>query len=193
VIAHQRNRLERLLRRAEPADDLALLGLVTELSGRIGLRLRPEVLVNDGDSSPFVCGLRRPALVLPRVLARSLDPDSLRSILLHELTHIKRRDLLWDWIPTIARVLYFFHPAAHYIVYRARLERELACDQAAMVLTGQGAAGYASTLVEVVSRSSAPPGLRAALATARVDGGEPCQALGSVIENTRSFLHQPEE
>ena len=42
-----------------------------------------------------------------------------------------------------------------------------------MVLTGQGAAGYASTLVEVVSRSSAPPALRAALATARLDGAGP--------------------
>ena len=73
---------------------------------------------------------------------------------------------MWDWIPAIARLLYVFHPAAHYIAHRARLERELACDQAAMVLTGQDAAGYASTLVAVVSRSSAPPALRAALAPA---------------------------
>ena len=138
AIAHQRNRLERLLRQAAPADDPALLALVAELSGRIGLRRRPKVLIADGEGSPFVCGLRRPTLVLPRGLARSLDPESLRSVLLHELAHIRRRDLLWDWIPAIARLVYFFHPAAHYIVYRARLERELACDQAAMVLTGPG-------------------------------------------------------
>lgn len=69
--------------------------------------------------------------------------------------------------------MYVFHPAVHYVAYRARLERELACDQAAMVLTGQGADGYASTLIEVVSRSSAPPALRAAMATARLDGDGP--------------------
>jgi beta-lactamase regulating signal transducer with metallopeptidase domain len=50
--------------------------------------------------------------------------------------------------------LYFFHPAAYYIEYRIRLESELACDHAAMVLSGQCAAGYATTLVEIVSHSS---------------------------------------
>jgi hypothetical protein len=173
TIARQRRRLERLLCRCTPADEPTLLALVAELADRIGLRRPPEVLSADVEGSPFVCRPRRPALVLPKGLDRSLDPGSLRSVLLHELAHLRRRDLVWDWIPAIARLLYFFHPAAHYIVYRARLERELACDQAAMVLTGQGAEGYASTLIDVVSRSSAPPALRAATAAARLDGDGP--------------------
>jgi beta-lactamase regulating signal transducer with metallopeptidase domain len=186
AIAHQRQLLERLLRQAACPGDPALLRLSAELSSRIGLRRQPEVKTTDGDGSPFVCGLRHPILVLPRGLADSIGHEALRSVLLHELAHLKRRDLLWDWIPTVARVLYFFHPAAHYIVYRARLERELACDQAAMALTGQGAACYASTLVEVVSRSSSPPALRAALVSVRLDGAEPFPAPGAVLEITHS-------
>jgi hypothetical protein len=42
-----------------------------------------------------------------------------------------------------------------------------------MVLTGQEADGYASTLVEVMNRASAPPAVRAALAVARFDGDGP--------------------
>jgi beta-lactamase regulating signal transducer with metallopeptidase domain len=83
---------------------------------------------------------------------------------------------LWDWIPTVARLIYFFHPAAHYVAYRGRLERELACDQAAMALSGQGAGGYASTLVDVVARSAAPTTAGAALATARRDSNQHCPA-----------------
>jgi hypothetical protein len=173
AIARQRRRLERLLRRASPAGEPDLLALVAELSDRVGLRRRPEVLIVDDEGSPFVCRPRRPALVLPRGLAGTLDPGSLRAVLLHELAHIRRRDLVWDWIPVIARLVYFFHPAAHYVAYRARLERELACDQAAMVLTGQEADGYASTLIEVMSRASAPPAVRAALAIARFGGDAP--------------------
>lgn len=184
AIARQRRLLKRLLHRASPAIDPALLALVAELSERIGLRRHPEVLIADGEVSPFVCGLRRPVLVMPGGLARSLDTESLRSVLLHELAHLKRRDLLWDWIPACARLLYFFHPAAHYVAYHVRLERELACDQAAMVLAGQGAAGYASTLVAVVSRSSAPPALRAALASAHLDGAEPFPIRTSEIDAT---------
>jgi beta-lactamase regulating signal transducer with metallopeptidase domain len=99
---------------------------------------------------------------LPRGLAASLSRGPLTAVLVHELAHIKRRDLVWDWIPTLARVLYAFHPVAHSIAFRARLERELACDQAAMLITGQDAARYASTLVDVVTRSSEPPAIRSA-------------------------------
>lgn len=189
AIARQRERLKRVLRRSEPANDPALLALVAELSRRIGLSGPPEVRIADGVGSPFVCGPRRPTLVLPGALAGSFGSEPLHAVLLHELAHLQRRDLLWDWIPAIARLLYFFHPAAHYIASRARLERELACDQAAMVLTGQSAANYAATLVEVVSRlsltapSSAP---RGALASARLDGSAPGLAPGRASGIARS-------
>jgi beta-lactamase regulating signal transducer with metallopeptidase domain len=154
AIFRQRGRLNRLLSRSAVADDPTLLGLVGELSSRIGLRAPPDVLLADAGGSPFVCGMRRPSLVLPRDLGGSLESGPFRAVLLHELAHIRRRDLILDWIPTIARVVYWFHPAAHYVADRARLERELACDQAAMVFADQDAADYASILVDVVSRSS---------------------------------------
>ena len=183
AIARQRRRLDRLLRRTSPADDPELIALVAALSDRLGLRRPPDVKIADIEGSPFVCGLHRPALVLPRGLIVTLEPGPLRAVLVHELAHIGRHDLLWDWIPAIIRILYFFHPAAHYLAFRARLERELACDQSAMLLTGQAAAGYASTLVDVVSRSSGPAALLPASATARLDGDEPRPAPGTSIES----------
>jgi beta-lactamase regulating signal transducer with metallopeptidase domain len=92
-------------------------------------------------------------------------------VLLHELAHVKRRDLLWGWLPEIARLLYWFHPVIHWVYYRLRLERELACDQLAMALSGQSAAGYAETLVRVVSHASQPALFQTAAASARLDGG----------------------
>jgi len=169
AIFGQRRRLIRFLSRSNPADDPALLSLVGELSGRIGLTQPPRVVLIDEGGSPFVCDPRRPTLVLPR----SLPLEALRPILLHELCHLKRRDLIWGWVPAVARVLYVFHPAAHYIAFRARLERELACDQAAMVLTGQCAATYASTLVDVVTRTSIPPTLRTVPPSTRLDLSHP--------------------
>ncbi len=171
AIARQRRLLNILLSRAVLVDNPTRLALVADLSDRIGLLRPPKVMIAIDVDSPFVCGLRRPTLVLPSILPLLLGPEQLRSVLLHELTHVVRRDLLWDWIPTIARLLYFFHPAAHYIAYRTRLERELACDQVAMVLTGLPTAVYATTLVNVVSRSSIPSALRPA-ASARLDGAE---------------------
>src|SRR5581483_11936553 len=94
----------------------------------------------------------RPALVLPRATAAALTPEQLRLVLLHELAHVRRRDLLWGWLPEVARVVWWFHPVAWWVAARVRLERELACDQAALAHGGGSAADYAETLVRVVSQ-----------------------------------------
>jgi hypothetical protein len=78
AIARQRGSLIRLLHSADPSNDPALLALVAELSGILGLPRPPEVITAEVNGSPFVCGLTRPVLVLPRGLAQTLDPAALR-------------------------------------------------------------------------------------------------------------------
>lgn len=160
----QRRRLGRLLSRAAPVTEPLLLVLANEAAEKLGLRRPPRVVCTDIEGSPFVCGLFRPVLVVPRGLLAGLDNDQWRQVLLHELAHLKRRDLWWGWIPEIARMIYFFHPVLHWVCYKIRLERELACDQLAMALSGRGAADYALVLVDVVSHASLPPALTAAAA-----------------------------
>ncbi|HUY92208.1 MAG TPA: M56 family metallopeptidase [Pirellulales bacterium] len=162
----ERGRLRRLLSRATPASDPRLLAQMEDVAARLGLSRRPRVVLTGGQAAPFVCGLFRPLLALPRELAAELDAAQLREVLLHELGHLKRRDLWWGWLPALARTIYFFHPAAHWACFRIRLERELACDQLAMTLGGRGAAEYAEVLFQVISRASMP----AVLATSSLEG-----------------------
>lgn len=167
-----RIRLAGLLRTAVPAaGELAtLLQNATEL---LGLKRVPKVVLSEFDCSPFVCGIFRPVIVLPKSLISSFDPKRMQQVLLHELAHVKRFDLLWGWIPEFARMIYFFHPFVHWVSYRIRLERELSCDQLAMAHSGQNAADYADTLVQVVSHTSQPAVLKTAAATsAGLDGDE---------------------
>ncbi|MGE5191698.1 MAG: M56 family metallopeptidase [Deltaproteobacteria bacterium] len=167
----QRRRLVRLLQQARPAE-APLAEAVRETAARLALPRTPQAILTDADCSPFVCGMRQPVVVLPRKLAASLNPTELSHVLLHELAHVKRRDLAWGWIGEIARVVYFFHPLVHWICYRVRLERELACDAIAMSLSGQNAGEYAATLVRVVSQSSEPTVFKTAAASAGMAGGQ---------------------
>lgn len=175
VLAHglrwiwQRVRLTRLLREALPADGL-LLDEVREAAREIGLAQAPRTLVMARECSPFVCGVRRPVLVVPGELWPVLSSAERRFILLHELAHIRRRDLAWGWIGELVRALYFFHPVAHWLSYRLRLERELACDQWALGISGQGPAEYAATLLRVVAHGMKPSLLQPAAMSA---GGHP--------------------
>ena len=169
----QRRRLQRLLRGSRPPADNALAILVAKLARQVGLAKSPRVVTTSTDCSPFVCGIRDAVLVLPARLAGSLSPVELRHVLLHELAHVRRRDLVSGWISELARIAYFFHPVVHWIAYRARLERELACDQLAMANSGNDAREYAATLVRVVSHSSEPSVFKTAAVSAGLDGGTP--------------------
>ena len=166
----QYQKLNRLLAATSPAEG-ALLELVASAAKQLELPYLPAVRTTECDCSPLVCGLRRPTLVLPRALVQELAPGELRQVLAHELAHLKRRDLLWGWITELARMLYFFHPVIHWAAYQVRLERELACDAAAMRTCNRTAAQYAETLVRVLSAVSSVPALGSAAAS--LDGGQP--------------------
>src|SRR5262249_45566953 len=156
----QHGRLRRLLSRATAAAEPRLLAVMEQVAGQLGLPRRPALFLTDGEGAPFVCGLLRPVLVLPRGLMAELDPDHWREVVLHELGHLKRCDLWWGWLPALARLVYFFHPVAHWVWFRIRLERELACDQLAMTHSGRSAVEYAEVLVQMVSHASMPAALR---------------------------------
>ena len=93
------------------APDAELARLVVELAPSVGLRRPPVVACVGGDCPLFVCGFWRPRVVLPTPLMSSLGPAERRQVILHELAHVKRRDLLWGWTAEIARTVYFFSPS----------------------------------------------------------------------------------
>jgi len=160
----QHIRLSRLLRQTSTASERVTKS-VSEAAGTLKLRRPPNVLSIETECSPFVCGVLRSKLVLSQRLTETLDETQLRQVVLHELAHVKRRDLVWGWIPEIARIAYFFHPVAHVAYSRIRLERELACDHLAISLSGRSAQDYADMLVHVIRDAIRPALLRTVPAT----------------------------
>jgi beta-lactamase regulating signal transducer with metallopeptidase domain len=165
----QRRRLAGMLRETTPGD-AALLAVVNQIAQQLRMPRTPEVAITELDCSPFACGIWRPRVVVPASLLVELDAVQLKQVLAHELAHLKRRDLVWGWLTESARLLYFFHPAMLFAARRVRLERELACDQIAMRLSGRGPAEYAETLVRVLSSAAVSSAFRTAAAS--LDGGE---------------------
>lgn len=142
LIMLRRRALSQLLRRILPAS-VADQSRLDALRDRLGIRF-PVSLGRANIGSPFVTGVFRPRIVLP--LNRTNSPKELDHVLLHELSHIKRRDLVWAWVPEITRVILFFHPVVYWISQEAKLHREAACDQT-VVLSAGGASEYARTLL----------------------------------------------
>lgn len=169
LIGWQHRWLGQLLRTVSPSRP-ELAGRVRALAQELRLRKIPEVLITREDCSPFVCRLWRPKLILPAALADAASRGELDPVLLHELVHLRRRDLVWIWIPQLARMVYWFHPLTHWLIHRIRLEAELSCDGIAMATSGQPAGDYAKMLVDVMNRLAEPPVLRASPETVGIEG-----------------------
>ncbi|HVS03670.1 MAG TPA: M56 family metallopeptidase [Thermoanaerobaculia bacterium] len=97
------------------------------------LAVPPQVPVWLGDGgSPQATGLLQPGIYLPRALAASADPRTLRAIAAHELAHVRWRDPLVHASLRLLRCLLW--PGLHLLWMEGwvRREREAAADAAAV-------------------------------------------------------------
>ena len=89
-----------------------------------GLGLRRDFSVRQSGQvrTPMVLGLLRPVLLLPE----GQEADEL--VLCHELTHLKRHDLLYKALLTAACWLHWFNPLVWWMSRAASENLELCCD-----------------------------------------------------------------
>jgi len=95
--------------------------------GTIGLK------VSANTTSPAVCGLFRPVILVPENLGASLGVEHLRTVLLHELAHIKRGDLWVNLVQTLLQIVYFYNPLLWLANAMIRRVWEQAVDEAAEI------------------------------------------------------------
>ena len=127
-----------------------------------GVKRPARLLLSDDISSPVAVGFFHPAVLIPRSAVERLSQNDLDHILLHELAHLARRD---DWTNLLARIasgVLALHPVAAWVLRRIDEEREIACDDWVVSMTG-AAKPYAVSLSRYVEFRMAQS--REALAT----------------------------
>lgn len=178
---------KRMLSRLSPVVCGVTSVRMTELCRRMNIRRPPELRTCHNASTPFLIGFLHPAIVLPMNLADARSRDELDAILAHELAHAKRHDLLWNWLPALVNVLFFFHPILWLTRREWRLSQEIAADELAITDSKLDVAKYANAIVELVSKSprnSTNPHLAIALSDAYTQLAQRMTAM-------HSFPHQP--
>src|SRR6185437_10734187 len=136
------------VRRTE-ASDVALNELLEKTRLQAGLRRKAVLRLTSDAVSPAVCGLFRPVILLPKALVETLPAEQLRAVLLHELIHLRRRDVWMNCVQTMLQIFYWWHPLLWIANARVRRVREEAVDDAVMCALNDEAEIYAPTLLEV--------------------------------------------
>jgi beta-lactamase regulating signal transducer with metallopeptidase domain len=83
----------------------------------------------DGQEAPAVDGVLRPHISLPSGIDRVLSEHELNAVLMHEVTHARRRDNLIRLIYEVGLCGLWFHPLIWIAGSRLALYRELSCDE----------------------------------------------------------------
>lgn len=155
----------RIVRRAEPLTEAEWTTPLFEIADRLSLDDAPRLVASDAIAMPFACGLRTPTIVLPASSA-TWSAEQRTAVLLHEMAHIKRRDIVGHTVGRFACALYWFHPLVWTAAKRLRAESERACDDLAL-LCGARPSDYAEHLLDIVARvkHNTTPSVALAMAT----------------------------
>lgn len=156
--------VRRIVNRARPLDSDDWLTPLWEVSDRLALDEPPRLLRSEDAKMPFACGVFNATIVLPAE-CDSWSLDRRRAVLLHELAHVRRHDLVGHTLGRLACAVYWFHPLVWTAAKQLRSESERACDDLALAC-GARATDYAEHLLDIVTsvRRDSTPSVALAMA-----------------------------
>jgi len=135
---------------------------LADCANRLGLRHIPRVVVTKRLASPAVFGAVRPVLLVPRGYLSKLSRRDTEHMLLHELAHVKRGDLVMHNLYMLLQIAYWYNPLLWLVRRQMHHLRELSCDATVANLLRERTTAYRQTLLETARRllaASVEPGL----------------------------------
>ena len=148
-------KLWRMVKRERPITDSQILELLEDCKMQMGIQTIVGVVVTDKVKGPALFGFVRPRLLLPEGLIEDLGLDELYYVFIHELCHLKRRDVYLGWLISLLQILHWFNPLMWFAFHRMRLDREFACDALAVsTMNAEETPVYGRTILNLLERFS---------------------------------------
>ncbi|MFT5873299.1 MAG: beta-lactamase regulating signal transducer with metallopeptidase domain [Clostridium sp.] len=123
------------------------------LNRQRNVRLARNQFIN----TPMLIGIVRPYIIIPDI---KFNDKQLKNILLHEIIHLKRFDILVKWMTMIVSSIHWFNPLMYFIKKDINSSCELACDEAVIKnLSPAEKQDYGDTLISVVAKNKYPTGI----------------------------------
>ena len=119
------------------------------------------VYINEVHMTPFVYGIFRPKIIVPKYLIEQDVLDELSTIVLHEKTHIRQGHLLFLAVWNIIRILFWINPLLFISTRFLKEDLESACDRSVIRSTGCSPIEYGDMLLnnlKAINKTASMPG-----------------------------------
>jgi uncharacterized protein YjbI with pentapeptide repeats/beta-lactamase regulating signal transducer with metallopeptidase domain len=114
-----------------------------------------RLCVSDDIDVPVAVGLFDSMILIPRALLERLSEEEVDQISLHELAHLRRADDWSNGLQRLVTALFAWNPGVLFVAQQLDLEREVACDDWVLGLTGS-VRPYALCLTKMAETASWP-------------------------------------
>jgi beta-lactamase regulating signal transducer with metallopeptidase domain/ankyrin repeat protein len=125
------------VRNSPAIDDPRLLEIAAAAQSELGLHCPLRLIESAQVKSPAIMGLFHPTLIFPERVRDRFSDEELRFIFLHEFAHLKRGDLILQWLIGMLQILHWFNPVLWFAFRRIRADREPATDALVLSRTGE--------------------------------------------------------
>ena len=140
--------VKRLIANSKPTNERSL-EMLDECRRRMGIRQSVELRLSGNKVSPAVCGLFKPVILVPATLLRKLSREKLKTVMIHELSHVKRGDVWVHLLQTILQIVYFYNPFVWIANEMVRRAREQAVDEMVLVTLRPETKNYSNMLIDI--------------------------------------------
>lgn len=145
--------LKSLKKSMAPVADEHLLSLLIEKQRLLNITKHVQLFQSDILCTPFTSGIQKPFIVIPL----GTEYANVEFILLHELTHIRKQDVLFRMLAGICTTLYWFYPPVYYLNHFHERISELACDEAvSQILTHKEKIDYVKLILKTAKDKVSP-------------------------------------
>lgn len=105
--------------------------------------------------TPALFGYFKPIILIPKNINDIIPSDKLRYVFLHELSHLKRKDVVINWIIIFLKTIYWFNPIVQYGFKKMKEDMEVCCDSLALSHTeDEEVIEYGFTIINMIDHFS---------------------------------------
>ncbi|MHC6179100.1 M56 family metallopeptidase [Clostridium sp. JNZ X4-2] len=143
------------LRKIKTTEDNKLIDIVNRCRQKMHINKHLDIISTDIVKNPGIFGFIHPKILLPSNINDVIDSEQLSCVIFHELSHLKRKDTILNFIVSLLRIIHWFNPLLLYAFSKMKEDKELACDEMALNYCSHKKYGYTIIkLLEVYQKSN---------------------------------------
>lgn len=150
------------LKKLPVCKDQGITNILELCKSQLNIRRKIIIYFNTSLESPAVYGLFRPKIIIPRDAVSKLSAEELKYIFMHELSHIRRKDLIINVVMAAIQAFHWFNPVIWYSFHKMKQDCEIACDASVLsLLSSDEKKKYGHTIInmlQLLSQTSWIPG-----------------------------------